>query len=276
VAPDRRQDRRDLRHPRAPPDAGQARTIIDRIEHGHHVFRAYFKNAFLKRYEKFSTFLRNELVSNNLADFRLKKGLDHLQAVRERFQTITARFAGFQAQWLNVHVDFPLLQRLAFPITIGAVRYSGIKIHEPRVIRLLEVLLHSGNHLGGWPAKQIHHAILITFHLSETTYRLNSSATICASSRATPSYSARARATPLGSRQKASKSRCSFCSFTNASAAPSPTAAFITVPTLVTNPPAGSKSPITAPTEPFKPSSTCSVPDLLPDSSTLLVYDFSS
>src|SRR5229473_3214824 len=114
---------------------GKLATVIDRIEHGHHVFRAYFKNAFLKQYEKFSTFLRNELVSNNLADFRLKKGLDHLEAVRERFQTITARFAGFQAQWLNVHVDFPLLQRLALPITIGAVRYPGIKIHNPRVIR---------------------------------------------------------------------------------------------------------------------------------------------
>jgi hypothetical protein len=152
---------------------GKLAAVIDRIEHGHHVFRAYLKNAFLKQYEKFSTFLRNELVSNNLADFRLKKGLDHLDAVRERFQTITDRFAGFQAQWLNVHVDFPLLQRLALPITIGAVRYPGIKIHDPRVIRLLEVLLHGGSHVGGWTAKQIHHAILATFHLSDSAYRLN-------------------------------------------------------------------------------------------------------
>src|SRR6185312_14070280 len=53
--------------------------------------------------------MHGELASNNLADFHLKKGLDHLDAVRERFQTITGRFAGFQAQWLNVHVDFPLL-----------------------------------------------------------------------------------------------------------------------------------------------------------------------
>ena len=152
---------------------GKLATIIDRIEHGHHVFRAYFKHAFLKQYEKFSTFLRNELVSNNLADFRLKKGLEHLEAVRQRFQTITARFAGFQAQWLNVHVDFPLLQRLALPITVGAVHYPGIKIHEPRVIRLLEVLLHGGSHLGGWTARQIHHAVLTSFHLSETAYGLN-------------------------------------------------------------------------------------------------------
>src|SRR5262249_43457293 len=71
---------------------GKLATIIDRVEHGHHVFRAYFKHAFLKQYEKFATYLRNELVSNNLADFHLRKGLDHLHAVRQRFQTITDRF----------------------------------------------------------------------------------------------------------------------------------------------------------------------------------------
>src|SRR5262249_23736112 len=118
--------------------------------------------AFLKQYEKFSTFLRNELCSNNLTDFGLRKGLDHLDAVRQTFQTITGRFAGFQAQWLNVHVDFPLLQRIALPITIGSVRYLGIKIHDTRVIRLLEVLLHGGPQVGpkrsarrlrGWACK---------------------------------------------------------------------------------------------------------------------------
>jgi len=88
---------------------GKLAGVIERIAHGHHVYRAYFKNAFLKQYEKFATFLRNELCSNNLADFGLKKGLDHLDAVRATFQAITDRFAGFQAQWLNVHVDFPLL-----------------------------------------------------------------------------------------------------------------------------------------------------------------------
>jgi len=59
--------------------------------------------------------LRNELCSNNLRDFGLKKGLAHLDAVRKRFQIITDRFADCPAQWLNIHVDFPLLQRLALP-----------------------------------------------------------------------------------------------------------------------------------------------------------------
>ncbi|MGH8478505.1 MAG: hypothetical protein ACREXK_02735 [Gammaproteobacteria bacterium] len=39
--------------------------------------------------------------------------------------------------------DFPLLQRLALLITVGATRYPGIKIHDTRMIRLMEVLLHA-------------------------------------------------------------------------------------------------------------------------------------
>ena len=152
---------------------GKLATAIDQIEHGHHVFRAYWKHAFLKQYEKFSRYLRNELVSNKLRDFGLKKGLDHLDAARKKFQAITDRFAGFQAQSLNVHVDFPLLQRLALPATIGSVRVPGIKIQDTRVIRLLEVLLHGGNTVGGSTAKQIHEAVLTTFHLSPKQYGLN-------------------------------------------------------------------------------------------------------
>jgi len=152
---------------------GKLATVVEQIEHGHHVFRAYWKNSFLKQYEKFSRFLRNELVSNNLRDFGLKKGLTHLDAVRKRFQIITDRFADCQAQWLNVHVDFPLLQRLALPVTIGTVRYPGIKIHETRIIRLMEVLLHGGTTVGGWTAKQIHQAVLTSFELSANTYGLN-------------------------------------------------------------------------------------------------------
>src|SRR5262249_38958718 len=66
-----------------------------------------------------------------------------------------------------------LLQRLALPITVGAVRHPGIKIQDTRTIRLLEVLLHGGNMVGGWTAKQIHQAVLTTFHLSHNTYGLN-------------------------------------------------------------------------------------------------------
>jgi hypothetical protein len=152
---------------------GKLNTTLEQIEHGHHIFRAYWKNAFIKQYEKFSTFLRNEVCSNNLADFRLKKGLSHLEAVRTKFLQITDRFAGFQAQCLNVHVDFPLLQRLALPITVGTAKFPGIKIHDTRLIRLMETLLHGGTTVGGWRAKDIHGAVLTAFGMTADRYRLN-------------------------------------------------------------------------------------------------------
>jgi hypothetical protein len=67
----------------------------------------------------------------------------------------------------------PLLQRLALPVTIGSVRYPGIKIHDSRIIRLLEVLLHGGTTIGGWTAKQLHEAVLTTFDLTPGSYGLN-------------------------------------------------------------------------------------------------------
>ena len=152
---------------------GKLNTTLEQVEHGHHIFRAYFKNAFVKQYEKFSTFLRNEICSNNLSDFKLKKGLQHLAAVREKFLAITDRFAAFQAQALNVHVEFPLLQRLALPITVGTAKFPGIKIHDTRMIRLMEVLLHGGTTVGGWTARQIHNAILTSFQLTTARYGLN-------------------------------------------------------------------------------------------------------
>ncbi|MGA2170769.1 MAG: hypothetical protein ABSG62_21495 [Terracidiphilus sp.] len=66
-----------------------------------------------------------------------------------------------------------LLQRIALAITIGSVRFPGIKIHDPRIIRLLEVLLHGGNTVGGWTAKQNHEAVLTTFQLSAKNHGLN-------------------------------------------------------------------------------------------------------
>ncbi len=152
---------------------GKLQVVLDRIDHGHHVFRAYLKNALLRQYEKFATFLRNELCSNNLRDFGLKKGLEHLNAVRQRFQAITDRFAAFQAEWLDVRTDFSLLERMSHPIRKGTTRIAGIKIHDTRMIRLMEVLLDAGMAINGCSARQIHAVLLGRFRLSAHAYTLN-------------------------------------------------------------------------------------------------------
>ncbi len=151
---------------------GKLATVLERMDHGHHVLRACGKNAVLRMYEKFTTFLRLEVLSNNLKDFGLKKSLDNLQTVRQTLATVTDRFAEFEAQALDVHVDFPLFQRLALPIPSGNTRIPGIKIQDTRMLRLMEVLLHRGTQLGGWRSRQIHQAILSAFQLTPENYTL--------------------------------------------------------------------------------------------------------
>jgi len=136
------------------------------------VLRAYAKNAVMRMYEKFSTFLRLEALSNNLKDFGLNKGLDNLDDVRRILAAVTDRFAAFEAQALDVHVEFPLFQRLALPVPRGAAKIPGIKLHDTRMLRLMEVLLHAGTTVLGWRTVDIHQAILASFGLSADSYSI--------------------------------------------------------------------------------------------------------
>jgi hypothetical protein len=151
---------------------GKFHSMLEKVDHGHHVLRVYCKSLVARLYEKFSTFLRVEICVNRLKDLGLNKGLDQLDALRQKLLTATDRLAAFEAELLNVHVDFPLFQRLALPILAGQTKIPGIKIHDTRMIRLMEVLLHGGSQLGGWRTAQIHAAILAAFGLTADAYSL--------------------------------------------------------------------------------------------------------
>src|ERR671923_1708852 len=129
---------------------GKLHSMLEKIDHGHHVLRIYCNSLVARMYEKFATFLRLEICVNRLKDLGLNKGLENLHALRRKLVAVTDRMAGFEAELLNVHVDFPLFQRLALPILSGRTRIPGIKIHDTRMMRLMEVLLHGGTQLGGW------------------------------------------------------------------------------------------------------------------------------
>jgi hypothetical protein len=151
---------------------GKLYTMLEKIDHGHHVLRAYAKNAVARMYEKFSTFLRVEICVNRMKDFGLNKGLENLMCLRQILAAATDRFAGFEAQALNVHVDFPLFQRLALPVTVGKTKVPGIKIHDTRLLRLMEVLLHEGLQIQSWRTAEIHESITKAFGLAQGKYTL--------------------------------------------------------------------------------------------------------
>lgn len=152
---------------------GKLNTTLDQVEQGHHVLRAYFKNTFVKQYEKFRTFLRIETCSNNLADFHLKKALDHLPEIGKTLRAVNDRFAEVQTSAFNVHFDFPLFQRLALAVTICNSRIPGIKIQDTRMIRLMEILLHTSNQIQGFSTDAIYNRIITSYGLSGKQYSIN-------------------------------------------------------------------------------------------------------
>jgi len=151
---------------------GKFHCMLEKVDHGHHVLRLYCKGLVARLYEKFSTFLRVEICVNRMKDLGLNKGLDQFDALRRKLMAATDRLAGFEAELLNVHVEFPLFQRLALPIAVGRTKIPGIKIHDTRMMRLMEVLLHGGSQLGEWRTTQIHVAILTAFGQSAERYSL--------------------------------------------------------------------------------------------------------
>ena len=151
---------------------GKLHSMLEKLDHGHHVLRIYCKSLVARMYEKFATFLRLEVCVNRLKDLGLNKGLENLNALRQKLVSLTDRLAGFEAELLNVHVDFPLFQRLALPIPSGRGKIPGIKIQDTRMMRLMEVLLHGGSQLAGWRTAQIHQAIRAAFDLSADAYTL--------------------------------------------------------------------------------------------------------
>ena len=151
---------------------GKLHSTLEKLDHGHHVLRIYCKSLVARMYEKFATFLRLETCVNRLRDLGLKKGLENLNALRQRLVAVTDRLADFEADLLNVHVDFPLFQRLALPIQVGRSKIPGIRIQDTRMMRLMEVLLHGGSQLVGWRTAQIHESIRAAFGLTAEQYTL--------------------------------------------------------------------------------------------------------
>lgn len=153
---------------------GKLQTVLERVEHGRHVFRAYWKNSFLKQYEKWRTFLRLEVVCNHLPDLNLRKSLETLEQIRHSFHGILDRFAANQTRNLNVHGQFDLLARLAKPVHLGKSKIAGIRLDQVRMMRLLQVLLGRGaGSLGGWSAKELRSAILDTFEIKASQYSVS-------------------------------------------------------------------------------------------------------
>jgi DNA-binding transcriptional ArsR family regulator len=152
---------------------GKLETVLERRDEGHPVLRAYYQTSYVKQYEKGDRLLRTETCLNDTYHLHVGRKLENLPALKEQLAATTERYLAQQAELLDSTVDTGAFAKLAQPIEIGRRRVPGIKLHDDRVIRLLDTLLYTGGLLGDWTTRDLHARLLARHRLTETDYTID-------------------------------------------------------------------------------------------------------
>jgi hypothetical protein len=156
---------------------GKLQTVLDQREAGHPVLRWYYQTSFAKQYvrgdQHSDRILRTETCSNDTRHFGVRRRLENLPVLHERLAATNERCLAEQAEVLASAVDTGQLAALAAPTLIGQRRVPGLKLHDDRVIRLLETLLHPGGFVRDWTSRELHTRVVARHRLICDDYRLS-------------------------------------------------------------------------------------------------------
>ncbi len=156
---------------------GKLQTVLDQRDMGHPVLRWYYETSFAKQYTRgdqhSDRILRNETCSNDTRHFGVGRRLENLPRLRQKLAATNERCLALQAELLASTVDSGQLAALAQPTMVGQRRMPGLKLHDDRVIRLLETLLHPAAFAGDWTTRELHTRVMARHQLAEPDYRLS-------------------------------------------------------------------------------------------------------
>jgi hypothetical protein len=156
---------------------GKLQTVLDQRDAGHPVLRWYYQTSFAKQYTRGDhhgdRILRAETCSNDTRHFGVRRRLDNLPLLRAKLAATNDRSLALQADLLASSVDAGQLAGLAKPTVLGQRRVPGIKLHDDRVIRLLDTLLHPGAFATDWTTRELHARVLARHRLADNDYRLS-------------------------------------------------------------------------------------------------------
>ena len=149
---------------------GKLQTVLDQREAGHPVLRWYYQTSFAKQYTRgdghADRILRTETCSNDTRHFGIGRRLENLPLLRQRLVTTNERCLALQAELLTSAVDTGQLTALAAPTWVGQRRIPGLKLHDDRVIRLLETVLQPAGFVTNWTTRELHARILTRHRLA--------------------------------------------------------------------------------------------------------------
>jgi hypothetical protein len=155
---------------------GKLMTVLDPADQGHPSLRSYYKSSFVKLYTKpddrnRDRCLRVEVCLNDPDHLGVKRGLPNLPQLLDKMASTADRYLDLHADLLDTTVDAGDLVALSRPTIQGSRRVPGIRLHDDRVIRLLEVLMQPAGLVADWTIADLHARLLQRYHLTAEDYR---------------------------------------------------------------------------------------------------------
>jgi hypothetical protein len=99
--------------------------------------------------------------------------LENLPLLRAKLAATNERCLAQQAELLASAVDSGQLTALAAPTRVGQRRIPGLKLHDDRVIRVLETLLHPGGFVHNWTTRELHTRVIARHPHTAEDYRVS-------------------------------------------------------------------------------------------------------
>ena len=155
---------------------GKLMTVLDAVDQGHPVLRSYYQTSYVKLYGKpdqagVDRCLRAEVCINDPRHLGVPRSLSYLPELVQKMTDTAQRYLDLHAELLDTTVDAGDVAHLAQPTLRGRRRIPGIRLHDDRVLRLLEVLLQPAGLVADWTVANLHARVLERFHLSPLDYR---------------------------------------------------------------------------------------------------------
>lgn len=155
---------------------GKLMTVLEATDQAHPVLRSYYQTSYAKLYgkpdgDRHDRCLRAEVCINDPYHLGVNRGLEHLPTLVEKMAGTAQRYLDLHADLLDSTVDVGHLAGLAQPTFRGQRRIPGIRLHDDRVLRLLEVLLQPGGLIADWTSAELHTRVLARYRLAAQDYR---------------------------------------------------------------------------------------------------------
>lgn len=129
---------------------GELKTVIEDLDLPNPVIRSHYGNGFIKQYVRDHVDLRTEPASNNVADYGVKKAVEHLPQLREKMGAVIDNYLDVQQDILETFVDRGQLRKLAEPTVLeNGKRIPGLKIDHPRQLAVMHALVRFANIAAG-------------------------------------------------------------------------------------------------------------------------------